>query len=380
MKKFVILLLLAAMGSALSAQVTPSYTQVSMSDMTFGSLGPGRSGNRFDFILPNNNRMIIEVGRIHTLQQLPDFDSLFSKIWEDLRPLYDSLSDPLMQHRVDYVNSGLDVKIRIRQYPPKATYYSYKDDELVQMKVDQDTLRFRGYIPVTLVSGSIFKIAEGYYTVTLILNNIGDVVKLQDGYLEQGLQMLLADLKRELDKPAKKINNIYHYAAYDLRAKKRISPRNDGSIGYNKAIGLAPYAQIGLQFVRGAFVPSAGAGIEFYHSQYNYSKFAIRLLWEPHFYFKRDDKDKVIMQRNDFLTLQFYTGFNNTGPGRTFSWNQNFSVGALINRNGELFEKNTFKFSLPGLQSKNVLIEPEFFFNNFFRNFSPSMKLTVSLD
>jgi hypothetical protein len=380
MKKLVILLLFAATGKALSAQVIIAYGSTPASELTFNSPLIGKSNNRFDFYLPNNNRMIIEVQRLHIIQQLPDLDSLFAKIWEDLKPIYDSLTDPLMLRRVDYVNIAKQVKIRVKQYTPSGTYYSYKDDELVQMKVDQDTLRFRGYIKPEPGKDRGVSFLSSYYTVTLLLNNITDVAKLQDGILQSGVELVLKDLEHSLEKSARRVDN-YYYGAYDMKTRKRISPRNDKYMGYGKRVALAPYAQAGIQFVRGAFVPSAGLGIEYSNSEYNLSKNAIRLIWEPYFYFKRDDKDKVIMQRNDFITLKFYTGYNPVGnPSRTFSWNQNFSLGAMIYRKGELFEKGTFKFTLPGLQTKNILIEPEFFFNKFFRNFSPSMRLTVNLD
>lgn len=380
MKKLVILLLSAAIGKALCSQVVPFNNPAPPSELTFNSPLPGKSRIRFDFILPNNNKMIIEVQRLHIIQQLPNLDSLFDKIWDDLSPIYDSLTDPLLSRRVDYVQTGTEVKIRFKQYTPTGTYYSYKDDELVQMKIDQDTLRFKGTIRPYPGHDRGIRFLSSYYTVTLLLNNITDVAKLPEGILQSGMELLLPDLKRSLEKSPGKVVDNYYYGIYDIKTKKRISPRDESRVGYSKRKSIDPFAQVGIQYVRGAFVPSAGAGIEFSVNEQNYSKHAIRLIWEPYFYFMRDDKDKVVLQRNDFITLKFYTGYTHVGPGRTFSWNQNFSIGALIYRKGELFEKGTFKFELPGLQSKNLVLTPEFFFNKFFRNVSPSMKLTVNLD
>jgi hypothetical protein len=69
-----------------------------------------------------------------------------------------------------------------------------------------------------------------------------------------------------------------------------------------------------------------------------------------------------------------FKNFRNNGIGLIYS---NASIGYLIKRNGNWFEKNTVKFSLPGLQSKNIILEPEFYFNDFFKHFSPSLKLTL---
>lgn len=381
MKKLCILLLLAAIGKTLPAQVTYYYNPPPVSETMFNSPLPGTAGTRFDFILPHNNRMIVEVHRLAHLQQLPDLDSLFKKIWADLKPIYDSLSDPLMVHRVDYLGYGTDTRIRIKKYPPRGTYYSYKDDELVQLKVDQDTLRFKGYIDKTVnVRGRAIQFAFNYYTVTLVLNNISDVTRIPDGMLASGIKLLLPDLGPSIKKSPNKTNYNFYYAAYDLSTGKRVSPVRLDNLEFGKKHGFAPYAQVAIQYARGAWVPSAGAGIEYYYNKMKYSKFAMRLIWEPHFYFQRDDKDKVVLQRNDFITLRFQSMFKNSVPGNNFEFNQNFSFGALIHREGDLFEKGTFKFGLPGLQTKNILLEPEFFFNDFFRHFSPSLKLLVNLD
>jgi hypothetical protein len=330
--------------------------------------------------MPKNNRMIIEVSWLALLERLPNPDSLFKKIWSDLEPLHDSLSDPLMVRRVDYVRYEKDTRINIKEYKPTGTYYTYKYDELVQLKVNQDTLCFKGYMGPAMSIGENPVIFQAtFYSITLVLNNISDVANIPDGVLASGIGLLLPDLDSWIKKSVKKTRDNFYYAAYDLGTKKRVSPLRFENIETGKTHGFVPYIQAGIQYGRGVWIPSAGAGIEYYNKK-KYEKFAVRLMWEPHFYFQRDDKDKVVLQRNDFITLQFHSMFKNSAPGNNFEFNQNFSFGALIHREGDLFEKGTFKFSLPGLKTKNILLEPEFFFNKLFRNFSPSLKLVLNLE
>jgi len=44
---------------------------------------------------------------------------------------------------------------------------------------------------------------------------------------------------------------------------------------------------------------------------------------------------------------------------------------------GNWFEPNTFKFSLPGVRNYTLQVEPEFYFNGFFKNFSPSLRFSL---
>ncbi len=59
-------------------------------------------------------------------------------------------------------------------------------------------------------------------------------------------------------------------------------------------------------------------------------------------------------------------------------WQSIYTYSHPFNNNfwrGALFEKNTVKVSLSGSQLKNGLLEPEFVFDKFFKDFSPSLKL-----
>jgi hypothetical protein len=379
MKKLCIVLLLAAAGKTLPAQTFYYLNPEEPSEYIFSQPQPGTAHNRFEFILPNNNRMIIEVTGIRQLLQFPNLDSLFQKVWDDLKPIYDSLTDPLMVRRVDYVSTSKQVKIRLKQYKPGSTYFSYKDDELVQLKVDQDTLRFKGYLwPADKDVSKIYN--YNYYSVMLLLNNISDVAKLPDDLLSSGVRLLIEDLGRALKRSPKRAYDNFYYATYDLRLKKRVAPSMLNHMGFGRKQGVTLYAQAGLQYGRGEWIPSTGVGLEYFSNESRLSKFAVRLIWEPHFFFRRSVNDKLITDRNDFITIRVYSGFKSSPPSRAFEFNQNFSVGFLVYRKGEWFDRQTVKFSLPGLQARNIMLEPEFFMRKGFRAFSPSLKLVLHLE
>jgi hypothetical protein len=377
MKKLCLLLLLAAIGNALPAQITNEP----ISEDIFNSTNPGRVRSRFTFLLAHNNRMIIDLYNAAYVSRLPDPDSLFKKIWSDLQPMWDSLSDPLKVRGVDYVSTINDVRIKINQYAPSASYYSYKDDELVQMKVDQDTLRFIGYVqrPGTYEVNS--NNSRPGYIIMLLLNNISDVAKLPAGILSSGIVLLKKDILLSENKNAGGINRPFRSGTYDLQQQKRITGFSTNQPFAWPKHGVLPYGQMSIQYGRGEWMPSAGAGLEYFYGKTARGQYGVRLFWEPYFFFSRDQNKKLVTDRNDFVTIKYYSTWNYLDAGHTTTqYILNFSFGYLVGRKGEWFEPNTFKFSLPGFQRRNILAEPEFFFSKFFRRFSPSLKLSVFLE
>lgn len=386
MKKMLLVLLLAAAGKQLSAQVYYNYylPGTVASENIFNTPVPGSLPSHFDFILPNNNRMIIEVFDIEQLKTFPNLDSLFKKIWIDLEPLRDSLTDPLLVRRVDYVSTLNDTRIRIKQHTPSGTYFSYKDENLAQLKVDQDTLRFKGFTNSSryVIPGQQTTFRAQAYVITLLLNNIQDVANLPAGSLQSGLTLLMQDMAPSLQRSSEKRNRGAYYALYNIQKQQRLSPFRPSYLGFRKKHGVEPYVQVGIQYGRGNWMPSAGAGIEYYYNKTSNGKFAVRLLWEPYFFFQRDADNKLVTKRNDFITLKFHNNWkiNSGTKGNPVELNENFSFGYLVGRKEDWFEPTTFKFTLPGLQMKNVLLEPEFFFNKFLKNFSPSAKLVLFIE
>jgi hypothetical protein len=97
-------------------------------------------------------------------------------------------------------------------------------------------------------------------------------------------------------------------------------------------------------------------------------------MWDPYFFFSRDANNKLVTDRNDFITFRYVETEAKQQP---FDYVGNFSLGYLVGRKGDWFEKNTFKLGLPGVRSGWLQLEPECYFNNFFKNFSPTIKLTI---
>ncbi|HEY2720137.1 MAG TPA: hypothetical protein VGI82_00335, partial [Chitinophagaceae bacterium] len=62
--------------------------------------------SRFYVDLGTGNKVTIEVSDISDLQKISNIDSLLNIFLNDLKPLRDSISDPLASKRIDYVTDA----------------------------------------------------------------------------------------------------------------------------------------------------------------------------------------------------------------------------------------------------------------------------------
>lgn len=380
MKKIIVLMLLAGITGQAFAQYDRT-TNVFPSDNTeaaFNNPAPGKLQTRFEFLLGKGNKMTLELSNINQIGKVLNPDSLVRKVWSALQPWLDSFNKPLVSRRIDYIFTGVDEKVRILEHPQRAGIYRLKDDDITQLKVEQDTLRIKLYTKRetnTIIMRSGITYLTSPYFIMIVVNNITDISAIIPGELSRGLGLVKKDLDK--DERLKKNNLTYPriYALYDLSNNRRISPVKWGNMSFGKKKELIPFIPMGVQYVRGEWVPSTGVGAEWKTTNGNATRY-LRLYWEPLFSFSRNVNNHLRTDVNSFVAFKF-TENTKDPASKNLLFATNFSIGYLVDRQGDLFEKNTIKFSLPGFQMKNVLLEPEYVFNNFFKDFSPSLKLSL---
>ncbi|HEX2534837.1 MAG TPA: hypothetical protein VHK69_13925 [Chitinophagaceae bacterium] len=377
MRPFFLFLLLATGSSrSLFAQTEASSPlfRPAGTEALFHQPSPGTLPYRYIFLLRNGNRMSLELSHPAQLGLVADPDSLARQAWNDLSRLSDSLGKPLVSRRIDMVIGEGEKKVRMLEYPQRADVFRIKGDDIAQLKTEQDTLRMHLFTD-SKSTGSEAGVPQPYF-LQLELNNLSDLSALGPRELEEALQLLREDKAPKFEKQKLSIDFSRHAVVYDARQRKRVTaqmlPPKEGS---NRAF-LRPYFQVALQYGRGAWLPSAGAGLEIEHHAYTNSTRQYKLVWEPYFLFGTQG-EKLATRRNDFLTFK-YSYLVREARRKELLMATQVSLGYLIHRSGTFFERHTFKASVPGLQTKNLLLEPEFFFNGLFKNVSPSLKLSLS--
>jgi hypothetical protein len=365
---------IASVNSSVFAQVTTNErTQYSRTDLLSEESKPlNKSKVQFDFEFANSNKMILGFSELLQVDSLPNLDSLFNVVWYDLQNFRDSINSPLSNFRIDYITSLRGKFIKIWQYPQAVNAYQLKNGEITQLKVKQDNLRI---ILFTTHPSKIRVLSEPTYksfSITLLLNNIADLKNLiSNGSMQKAIDLLKKDL--EENKEGLRKNIIEQYTAhYDVENNMTRKSVKYSTAGLKEKKFNFPIVQMGLQFINGHFSNSIGAGFELVKYKTETESLKFRFLWEPYFFFQNDSVKNFQLIRNDFITFRYHYS---SKYGNRIEFNESASFGYLIRKKGNYFQPTTFKFSLPGLKSKSILLEPEFVFNKFFKNFSPSLRL-----
>lgn len=363
MQKFTFLVMLLA-GIA-----TNALCQSSTNDRTF-NLDPTGFSRIFYIDLGQGNKMKIELNELSDLERFRPIDSVIRQFFTDIALLKDSLGTELDSRRIDYRVDALKRKsIRIQVHPPAAGHYLVNDGDMAALKLAQDTVYFPVIIPFTAKYG--FRKAfpsTRQFRIGFFLNDYRDLEKYSDGKLNTQIAALI-------DNPN---------AAWVAQPKQgKAYLKNDPSVSARAPKGYlnaGDYVNlrfsVDLQNYKNYFSPSFSLGVGLILSNSHFKR-DLMLSWNPYFFFGKTDQNKLKTFRNDFLTLNFGQGsIRDNDPTKESHLLTVMSLGYLVKKEGDYFEKNTFRLGAGALSlfEGKTRIEPVFYFNNFFKGVTPGLR------
>jgi hypothetical protein len=381
MRKIILFFLLfAGMGNALHAQ----FDLPDPVEWTFNTPKTSKSNVVFTFFLSSHTRVMLDMSFISQSARLPDLDSMLQVAVKLLAPLQDSLRSDGMVRRVDIAMRNELPKIRILTHPELSNSYTVKDDELLQLKVNQDTVRLIGYAESLLRFSRIVNGVRtknplgGTFVVTIITDNVGDIAKIEPGQLKKCLDVLRPKIQKFVRPNYYNPNTINYRASFNMdMGGQMVSPTNMSVLYSGEPQWSFSFAPT-FGFARGAFVTGLNSGLNYNFSRGFYNKTKLRLTNELEAYFPTDPvTKKITVELNRFIGLQIIQYLRPLSDKLELA--ANFSVSYLLGTNSTLYEKNTFRMGMPILTSNHLTIEPLFIFNGKFRNLSPSVRLTFDL-
>jgi hypothetical protein len=368
MKKITgVLMLLVSITGNLCAQSNKS-------DKTFEVPENIIINRRFYIDLNKGNKLTIELTDITDLERIANIDSLLQKFIADITPLKDSVADPLTSKRIDYVTDAQGrKKIRLQQFQPKGASFLINEGTLASLRTEQDTINIIGVITnPPRPKEKISLTHPRYYHLTFYLNSMNELVSYMNGALKEKIATIQNNVNTKWPLI---LGGSSHYLQKhrDISADKPkgFTPEGTGDF-------INGMVTVNVQNYKNYFVPSFGLGLRLTLTNRDRTfKWEPGLFWEPHFLFAKDSVDKMRTYRNDFLTLTYGQGGTKDYDARKdFAYSAVFSLGYLINRNGDYFEKNTFRFGAGKLQLLKTTIEPSLYFNNFFKGVTPGIRIS----
>jgi hypothetical protein len=333
-------------------------------------LTPGTTVVRFWVDLGKGNLLRLELSQKADLARFENIDSLLLTFLADMKAFRDSLGDPLTGKRIDYLmdTAGLK-KVRIRQTRLPANSYLLEAGEPALLRLQQDTIFLLLPVPGVIHHGE--KAAESVYDrLGLFLNRYDDLPNFITAGINAKVRSMDTHGKIWMNWERPGENGRWplkadHSVSSDLRAK------------YKNTLSLR-YA-VSLQNYKNYFNPSFNLGTTI-STEHDNKRKAFSADWEPTFIFSPNAQGRLQTYRNDFLVF----GYANTRPKRAdpnvgFNLDIAFSLGYLIGRQGDYFDKHTFRFCAGNIElaRNKIRIQPCMYFYDFFRGVTPGLRITL---
>ena len=350
---------------------TESYAQYAAQSESVFEMPATKINRKFLIELGRSDKMQIELTDINGLNYVSNVDSLVALFLKDIKPLRDSLTEGIFSRRIDYiVDTTSQVKIRIQKFNPTSSHFVVIDGNASLLKLEQDTISIMGKVKSRIRSG-VFGYYNGYsyYRISFFLNNLNDLALYVDGKMNEKVKTLLEN-----------VNTVWAFkepAGVYLKKDPDISaPNLRGLLGVSKSFSLR--LAVNIQNYKNYFVPSSSYGFVFMKSN-SLVRHKFGMQFENHFQFARTDSGKLNTYVNDFLTILYERENVMTGDLKGYTKiSPAISIGYLIRRKGDFYEKNTFKLGLGRYApfGGSLRIEPAFYFNNLFKGITPSLRIT----
>lgn len=327
---------------------------------------------RYSIDFGKGNTLQVEMTNKEDIDKFKNIDSILTVFFKDIVPFKDSLTDELAAKRVDYViDAAGRKKIRIRNYKPLASSFVIQQGEVAALKSEQDTLNIIGTVSAPAKYGIRKSISNvRYYRLSFFVNDFNDLQNIDAMAIREKIISLKSN-KRWI----KDTEGEWHMKNGDKSISK--------TTPYGSANLSGDYIQsnfsTSIQNYKNNFVPSINIGFDFVFNN-GINKKYFGFVSENHLFFAKDINGNVKTFENVFFTLNYRkTSYNANNKTDIVQLNSNLSISYLLRRQGDYYDKNTFRLMLGrvDMYKETVSLAPCIYFTNFFKNITPSLRLSV---
>lgn len=373
MKKIITCAMLAlSISGTLTAQ---KKTSTPSSDKVF-DVPEGFLSHRFNIDLGNGNSMQLELSGTESLEHLTNIDSMLTVFFRDLAPFKDSLSDDLSSKKIDYLTDKAGrKKIRLNIYRPGTSSFLLRQGEVSALKAEQDTVNLVGILNVP-ARRTIHKAFSdiSYYRISFFVNEL-DELRNYDG---KALNAKVAALIPAANKKWKWNGEEWH----PVKGDPAISAKTAGGNIPGRGDYLSTLLSVNMQNYKSYFMPGVTAGLM---ATFNSGKVKreVTAAFETNFIFDKDPlSGKLKTFRQNFITVGYWQEASKPSlKSQYVQFTPNITLSYLLKKQGDYFDKNTFRFGLGQLNIFNgrIRLEPGIYFNDFFKHATPTIKFSLSL-
>ncbi len=352
---------------------------------TFAPMKFERSLSCYQIELGNNERMIISTRYLKDLQEIQNLDSVVRAFLIDYAVIKPTLTEntnaksfdyqflPDGQRRLTFTETSATMqRFQFHKDLPQPAQIKYLQDTMLINFINSDSSNYNK-------SGGERKNRE--LSVKFIVNNIDNLEKIRESNnLNQHLRHITEKTKayRRYDLMSEKYQFIY--------LAKNAKPNGDSLVErFTRASKrLSPFFALNVTFGVGVFrnqlVPNSQIELSIVPTKYH--NMGYTLGWRAMSWANQDAQTgRWTPHRNSVLQagVTFYDSKEGTtGTVDTDRVLFGIYLGRVVSRSGDIFEPNTWNFSITVVARGIVKIQPEVYFNGFFnRNLTRGLRVQI---
>ncbi|MFN8344440.1 MAG: hypothetical protein U0X91_05530 [Spirosomataceae bacterium] len=368
MKKIILLVLFVSIFSYAFAQQLPGTLPNAV-----------ERHSKYSFELEQGNKLIAYARLVQDLEKFQNIDTILAAFVKDYALLKASLPESVNAKVVVYkpLSNG-QFQLDLSEHPAPKQRFQFKTNgsEPLLIKTVQDTLLIvQSFLkPVSTKSGTAHLNEQVYFC--LVLNDLSDVETiLKKGGLTP--------------KVVQAVQKAYQYPNHNLKSGRykftyQQSPTVSGTIPDVMPVTedfLAIHPSVGVGVMRNQFVPNIM--VDFTVVPNRYGMVGYTLGWRSLFFTDRSDvTGRLGAQTNSFLHagITLYD-FRRPQSDRINTDHVLFGIylGQSVTRSGSVFDKNTWNLSATVMAKGMLKIQPEVYFNGFFKNVMPGLRLQIGI-
>lgn len=352
------------------------------SDYLFGYPKPNTANVNIGFYWSSGKRINFEISNIQQLNEFKNFDSLFLEVRKNIKLFTDSFKNDALTHRIDYVvNYGASSQFRVINNIDKPNSYTNVNGELMQLKVDMDTLRIKINLtnsPKTFYNSKDNEKVEYVEPIVIqfILKNLSDIESFSENVISSCVKKTSEDVGKYLTSEYRfkrfgSFNFTYNMNSNPITLLSPSKANDIRRTDKDNDIGILSFST-SVQFLKGQPVSSLTFGVIF-PLKNKLQKIGFK--GTNYFQFDKDILGNSKLNMFNFIELSYRKDKVESTDNRITIKNE-LSFGYLSKWSSNFLKPNTFYIGLPYVKFGGVVqLRPELFFSKGY--FEPSIKLTL---
>lgn len=340
--------------------------------------------SRYQFDLEKGNKLIVYAPNVRSLQQFQNIDSTLALFVRDFKKIKTGLEETTNARTVIYkpLSNG-QYQLDLKEHTSAQQRFQLRPQspEPLLLKTSQDTLLIvqNATAPIQIKVGSPNAkswVENGSVYFCFILNNLEDAEGLiETSTANAHIRKALEDVKRYTGHDLTDERFSFEYTDTPLSGRKFRKVQN------KKEDFIAVHPSFGVGVFRNELVPNSQVDFTFVPNKYKMIGYTLG--WRSMFFTERNDQTRRFTTHSNGFVQVGVTLYDFRRPSSKRINTEKVLFGAYlghsVTRNGPIFDKNTWNFSMTVTTYGMFKIQPEIYFNGFFKSVQPGLRLQIGI-